>query len=356
MMNMPPAAVNFDTLKGLEPVGSLSHDRLCELAANIVVETLEPDSVIFTEGDHDGHMVYLLDGEIMLRSHLHNQPSYITAGMPESWRPIANIKPRQFTATAVGSVEIIRVDTEAFDRLLAWDQMADAGGQEMSSATTGKMTQSNALNSLPAANIEELFRRMEPIQAHAGDVIIRQGDAGDYYYLLEEGAVKVSRRMAAGEAEVELAQLGAGAAFGEEALISDNPRNASITMLTDGRLMRLAKRDFIELLQAPMLDWVELDQVFEAMADGSAEFLDVRVASEFAIGHLPNAQNIPLLELRSRAGELDQQTRYICYCSTGRRSSAAAFLLTQNGYQASVLKDGLAAVPASFIIRQSHGV
>lgn len=351
MMSMPPAAVDVDSLKGLEPLGSLSHSRLQELAEKIVVEVLEPDAVIFSEGELDHSMVYLLDGEIMLRSSFHNQPSYITAGMPESWRPIANLKPRQYTSTAVGTVEIIRVDTEEFDRLLAWDQMADAGAQEMSSATTGKMSQSNALNSLPAANIEELFRRMEPVQTHAGDVIIRQGDAGDYYYLLEEGSVKVSRRMVAGEPEVELAQLGAGAAFGEEALISDNPRNASITMLTDGRLMRLAKKDFVELLQAPMLDWVELDQVFEAMADGSAEFLDVRVASEFSLGHLPNAINIPLLELRARSAELDQQTRYICYCSTGRRSSAAAFLLTQSGYHASVLKDGLAAVPASFIIR-----
>lgn len=350
-MNMQQTAVDVESLKGLEPIASLSSDRMRELASRLVVEVLMPDTEIFREGDTDRTMIYLLDGEIMLHASFNAQPSYITAGMPDSWRPISNFNPRHVTATAVGQVEIIRVDPDEFDRLLAWDQMADNGTQEMSAATTGKMTQSNALNSLPAAHIDELFRRMESVTAKAGEVIIRQGDPGDYYYLLEEGKVKVARHTAPGAPEIELAQLSAGAAFGEEALISDNPRNASITMLTDGRLMRLAKKDFAELLQEPMLDWVGLDQVFEAMADGSAQFLDVRVASEFGIGHLPGAINIPLLELRGRVGELDKEAHYICYCSTGRRSSAAAFLLTQQGYRASVLKQGLASVPASFIIR-----
>lgn len=349
-MTIQQSAVDIDTLKGLEPISSLSLERIRELAQKVEFETLAADEVIFREGDHDHYMIYLLDGEIELRSSFNEQPSYITAGMPASWHPIANLKPRHTTATAVGQVEIIRIDTDEFDRLLAWDQMADVGHQDMSSATTGKMTQSNALKSLPAANIEELFKRMESLEVKSGDVILRQGDPGDYYYLLEEGRVVVTRRMSKDGPEIELAQLGAGAAFGEEALISENPRNASITMLTDGRLMRLAKQDFVELLKEPMLDWVELDQVFEEM-DDDTQFLDVRVGAEYVTGHLPNAINIPLFELRNREGELDKTVHYICYCSTGRRSSAASFVLTQHGYKASVLREGLQSVPASFIIR-----
>lgn len=54
----------------------------------------------------------------------------------------------------------------------------------------------------------------------------------------------------------------------------------------------------------------------------------------------------PLQDLRSLAKDLDQGFEYICYCKTGRRSSAAAFLLSQLGFRACVLKDGLQALPA----------
>ena len=59
---------------------------------------------------------------------------------------------------------------------------------------------------------------------------------------------------------IKLAELGMGDTFGEEALISDAKRNANVTMLTDGTLMRLAKEDFRKLLNEPMLDWVDMDQ------------------------------------------------------------------------------------------------
>lgn len=361
-MSSQQQAVDFDTLKGLEPIKSLSPERIRQLAQKTFIESFEPDVTLFREGDTDHRLVYLLEGEIMLQSSFNQHPTHITAGMPESWHPIANRFPRQTTATTASPVELIRIDIDEFDRMLAWDQMsaaeADGGATSGSSSTpansnwSGNLHQSLAFQRLPPANIEELFRRMEPVAAKAGDVIIRQGDSGDYYYVLEEGSAKVTRQMAPGAPPVELAVLGAGVSFGEEALISDNPRNATITMVTDGRLLRLGKKDFAELLQEPMLEWVSFDEVLERL-DDQTEFLDVRVPAEYSQGHLPNSINIPLFELRPRMGELQPDIHYICYCSTGRRSSAASFVLTQSGIKASVLRDGLLKVPASFVIRQA---
>ncbi|MEW5756228.1 MAG: cyclic nucleotide-binding domain-containing protein [Pseudomonadota bacterium] len=355
-MSTTQVVVDLDTLKGLEPIASLSHARIEELAKKTIVEGYAPGTALFSEGEYDRCLVYLLDGEIELRSELKPEPLYITAGMPESWRPLANRQPRQMTATAVGYVEVIRIDIDEFDRLLAWDQMAasddgqDSQAKRSAQNAAGKMTQSATFANLPAANIEALFRRMETLAVKTGDVIIRQGDPGDYYYILDRGQVRVTRQMEPNGPVIELAVLGTGASFGEEALISDNPRNASITMLEDGQVRRLAKKDFIELLKEPMLDWVELGEAVEAL-ENDAQFLDVRVASEFQQGHLPSAIDIPLFELRQRIGELDGNVKYICYCSTGRRSSAAAFLLAQNGLKAAVLKGGIDAVPPSFVIR-----
>ncbi len=355
IMNEQLDSIDPETLQGLEPISSLSHDRIKELAAKVSVENISADSVIFNEGDNDPDMIYVIEGEIRLQSSYKSEPQYIRAGMPESWNPLAPHQPRQVSATAEGYAEIIRIDVEEFDRMLAWDQMAasSADGDNLTRSAgdtaTAQMTQSATFQNLPPANIEELFRRLELINAKVGDVIIRQGDPGDFYWLLDEGDVKVTRQMEPDGPDVELATLGAGSTFGEEALISDNPRNASITMLTDGKLRRLAKQDFIELLREPMVDWIELNEALGAL--GEALFLDVRVAAEYSQGHLPQASNIPLFELRQRIGELDKEMAYICYCSSGRRSSAAAFLLKQNGFSAKVLKGGLNAAPASFIIR-----
>jgi CRP-like cAMP-binding protein len=351
------AHVDADTLAGLEPIASLSAARIRELADKTVVETVGPGQRLFSEGDRDHKLIYLLNGEIELRSRTNPATHRITAGMPESWRPLDNKQPRQWTAITVGDVEIIRIDMEQFDQMLTWDQMATAAPAPQVAKTViqngdwrNKLRASLALNNIPAANIEKLFARMERIDVTVGDAVIRQGDPGDFFYLIDRGKAKVTRQMMGKGKPVELAELGDGACFGEEALISDKPRNANVIMISEGRLMRLAKKDFVALLKEPLLDHIDMAAALEKLKDG-AVFLDVRVPSEFKEARLPGAINIPLNELRQRVRELDKSTYYVCYCSTGRRSSAATFILNQQGYQSSVLKNGVQDVPSSMLIK-----
>ncbi|NOT66665.1 MAG: hypothetical protein HOP06_11725 [Methylotenera sp.] len=56
-----------------------------------------------------------------------------------------------------------------------------------------------------------------------------------------------------------------------------------------------------------------------------------------------HAINLPLDEIRKHARNLDPNKTYISYCQTGRRSSAAAFILVQSGFKAVVLKGGTRA-------------
>jgi CRP-like cAMP-binding protein len=349
--------VDADTLAGLEPISSLSAARIRELADKTAVETIGAGKRLFGEGDRDRKLIYLLNGEIELRSHTNPAIHRITAGMPESWRPLDNKQPRQWTATALGDVEVIRIDMEQFDQMLTWDQMATAGPAPQATKTAiqngdwrNKLRASLAFNNIPAANIEKLFGRMEAVDVTVGDAVVRQGDPGDYFYLIEHGKAKVTRQMMGKGKPVELAELSDGACFGEEALISDKPRNANVIMISEGRLMRLAKKDFVALLKEPLLDQIDLAAALERLNDG-AVFLDVRVPSEFKEARLPGAINIPLNELRQRVRELDKATCYVCYCSTGRRSSAATFILNQQGYKSSVLKNGVQDVPSSMLIK-----
>jgi rhodanese-related sulfurtransferase len=69
----------------------------------------------------------------------------------------------------------------------------------------------------------------------------------------------------------------------------------------------------------------------------------VRLESEHANQGLPGSLNIPLFMLRLKVDSLNPNVPYILYCDTGRRSSAAAFLLSERGFQTYVLQGGIEA-------------
>jgi rhodanese-related sulfurtransferase len=113
-------------------------------------------------------------------------------------------------------------------------------------------------------------------------------------------------------------------------------------MLTDGVVMRLGKDDFNTLLNEPMLQWVDVDEA-RALIDRGGRWLDVRLPSEYEHVHFDDALNIPLYFVRLKLKTLDTGVPYVVCCDTGRRSSAAAYILSERGYDSYVLKGGIAA-------------
>jgi predicted acylesterase/phospholipase RssA len=93
----------------------------------------------------------------------------------------------------------------------------------------------------------ELADQLEPVHLTAGDVLFRQGDAGDGLYLVVSGRVRVSVATRGGERA--LADLGRGAMVGEIALLSDRPRSASVRALRDTELLKLQLSSFNTLIE-----------------------------------------------------------------------------------------------------------
>ena len=89
-----------------------------------------------------------------------------------------------------------------------------------------------------------------------------------------------------------------------------------------------------------MLDWVTTDEADEIVGNGG-QWLDVRLPSEFENHHKEGALNIPLYFIRLKINTLDQNTKYVLCCDTGRRSSAGAYILSERGFQAYVLRGGI---------------
>jgi len=343
--------VDKAVLKTLVPAQSLNAENFQELAGKAVVEEVAAGRLLFKKGDADRKAVYVLSGDVELISD-DGKVSLVRGGSPEAKHAIANQQPRQVTAKARNNVAITRIDSDLLDILLTWDQLSGIEVAEVSSDDDDieeggdwmtRILQSKAFLRIPPANIQHMFMRLQELPVKAGQVVINQGDDGDYYYIISHGRCKVTRESANG-ASVTLAHLSDGDAFGEEALLSASKRNATITMETDGLLMRLSKEDFEELLKAPMLNEVDLEKAKEMVKQG-AVLMDVRMESEHKAGSIKGSLNVPLFMLRLKAESLQKDKIYICYCETGRRSSAAAFLLSEQGFDSYVLKGGLQGIP-----------
>jgi CRP-like cAMP-binding protein len=183
--------------------------------------------------------------------------------------------------------------------------------------------------------------RMQAISVKSGQVVFKQGDAGDYYYVVKRGRFNISRKETHGKVKL-LEELHAGSVFGAESLISGRAREVSVVAMSDGTLMRLSRQDFAELLKAPLLTFVSGAEVQQMLRNGVG-LLDVRGKDQYQAGALRGSANLPFTELRSSLRQLDRKRKDILCCNTGVQSEVAAFLLAEKGFDVYVLKGGLQA-------------
>jgi rhodanese-related sulfurtransferase len=342
--------VCIDLLARLQPLMSLGSEGLRELLPLCKTHAFTRGTDPFRATDWSGQVVYLVHGQLLVK--LPEGTARVLVGGHElGVAPVARGGQAPLTSQAITDVELLSLKEDTLDIVVTWNQLAAPGENAKGNADqtdwrmmSGMFAVDNltvgAFASMPPANIQALLAKFSRIPAKRGQTIIRQGDPGDYYYLIESGRCKVSRLVAG--SPVQLAELKEGNAFGEEALVADTVRNATVTMSTDGMLLGLSKQDFNQLLRAPMLQKVIGAEAERRVAAG-ATWIDVRFPAEYQSDGYPGAINIPLNDIRQASTALDPAKEYIVYCQTGRRSSAAAFLLSQRGLHAALLEGGMRA-------------
>ncbi|HEU4484135.1 MAG TPA: cyclic nucleotide-binding domain-containing protein [Povalibacter sp.] len=307
--------------------------------------------LLFAEGDEEKQTYYLLSGTVDLMAE-GEVIGTVRSGTPKARNPLAHALPRPYSAVVTSErIEYLHLDSEFLDVVVTWDQTGSykvselRGIEEAAQPADDWMTallQSKAFHRIPPANLQAVFMRLQRVDFRAGEVVIRQGGEGDCLYIIVKGTCVVTRETPLNKEGIKLAELRMGDTFGEEALISDTKRNATVTMATDGCLMRLSKEDFRKLLHEPLLEWVDYPQARQLIEQGG-QWIDVRLPSEFEHYRAEGAINIPLYSLRMKMNGLDRNRHYVVCCDTGRRSSACAYILSERGFTASVLKGGLAA-------------
>ena len=201
---------------------------------------------------------------------------------------------------------------------------------------------------LPIENIIEVFKRMTTTEVKQNQTVIEQGDAADYFYIIKQGSAQVWQQGLYDSEQKCVAQLEIGNHFGEEALVTEGTRNASIKMLTDGILLKLNATDFKMLISQPVLDEVDYASAKSMIKEG-VKILDVRYEEEYNEQHLADCQLIPLPELRKRLSEINPSDQYIAVCVSGKRSAVATIILKQHNFNVVSLQGGLRDWPEEMI-------
>jgi CRP-like cAMP-binding protein len=325
----------------------MKKDNLAALARKVALRTLSPGRLLFKEGERDKRTVWVVSGTVEIREG-DKVVGMIRGGSADARNPLCHQQPRRASARALDEIEYLSIDSELLDVMITWDQ---TGSYEVSDLRRAEgesdddwmttLLSSSSFQRIPPSNIQAIFMRMQRQAYRAGEVVIKQGDEGDFFYAIVNGKVVVTRETPLNKDGIRLAELGPGDSFGEEALIAEAKRNATVRMLTDGVLVRLGKNDFRELMNDPLLHYVDEAQAKEIVARGG-KWLDVRLPSEFQNLRIEDSLNVPLYFIRLKLGTLQKNTPYVVCCDTGRRSAAAAFILVEKGFDAYVLKGGIA--------------
>jgi len=343
-MNASKQTIDNTLFKSFTPLNSLDKHTLEKLARHATVRRIKAGNFLFERGDTTSQTLFLLEGEIELCSPVFPTQK-VTAGSDAGRYPLAHSFPRQCTALTVTDVRVLILPLDILEVMpVNAAQTKSVSNGEASDTWKTQWLNSPMLNNLSAANKEDLLSKLQEIKAQAGQVIIHQEEPADSYFVIKKGRCSVSRRPAPGARDVKLAELTEGQGFGEEALITNVARNASVTMLSDGILLRLSKQDFITSLARPLLHHLPFQNAIELVEQG-AVLIDVRAPEEFEIDGLIGSLNMPLPVLRLKANRLHRDCTYIVYSNTGHFSSVAAFLLIQQGLKAYVLQGGLSTAP-----------
>ncbi|PID43230.1 MAG: protein kinase [Proteobacteria bacterium] len=351
------------------PLGQLSRKYLSQVLKGSRVLTFEAGEVVFEKKHSLDFAYYLLSGKLKVKAGWFSSQT-LDADSPGCLNTINSKIPDGVGARAIEKGYMLLVDQEFLDRALGWSeveldeiaktrQMAAVTSEDASPESGNAEASGNEefdeehftwvtslmefplFFNLPPSNMEMLLDKFSKVEVAKDQVIIREGDEGDYFYLLMQG----SARVIIGGDESRPIRLNSGSYFGEEALISDTVRSATVVMNEDGLLARLDKESFQSLLNDPLVKHVTRQEYQSEIAESGLkyELLDIRSFAEFEFAPLPQCLHIPLSDLRQRIPTLDKSKVYYLTEEGGQRSEVAAHILCQSSIQAKVIGEQAAS-------------
>ena len=327
-MSQELKAAYENQLRQMTPFATMSDDRSRAVIDQGRFMQISEGHLLFKRSTDNVTSHFLLSGQLSLvNDAFENTPFTPENGMRQGMVDESEI--HIVSAVAVGECVIFEIERDKLEQFKEDDK---------------KSWMENLLSTpffefVPPSNIQALFKRFEPIAVGANQTIITQGDEGDYFYVVKTGRVAIDQTTS--EEVKRVAEMGAGSGFGQDALISDAPRNATVTTLESCELMRLSEGDFSELLMTPVIEYVTFEEVeaVKSMQSKPPVFVDVRSNLEVQpLAISDPVKRIPLPMLRDEMKALESDPIYfVMGPKRPKIAELAAYLLNEAGFTAYVI-------------------
>ena len=250
---------------------------------------------------------------------------------------------RSSTVTAKTDVRLSKISREDFDEIVnldtAFSNLLERQAKSYADFDSLKTLQPLAL--IEPEKMLALIENMREKKYSPGESIITQGEKGDEYYIVKSGRVAVIRKKDDKKPEL-IAELKSGAGFGEEAIIREQARNATVQAIDETTVLVLDKATFDGILKKSFVVNAFPEEIPEDERDKYI-FIDARIPPEYEEEHIAGAINIPIEVLRDKFRELNKLKKYYTYCTNDSRGMTAAFLMKSMGYDVQALRGGLSA-------------
>ena len=336
-MNENSLNIDSKTIQRFVPFDELTESALETLRPHFRAYQVEPRKIVFKRGQADDECHFLVSGELDLADEQFRVTKVYGDDVENFLALDASHSIHRCAAISQTACQLIALKRSHFELISTWISLAQSQPAADTLDWLEALLTSNLFSRIPPANIQKLITSFHSKPVSLGDVIIHEGEEnGSECYVIKQGNALVSRKVN-GQVET-IAALTHGALFGEDALISNLPRNATITMSSDGELMAIAKEDFDTLLKQPVLHYISDNELAALITDGDTGtvIVDVRQEYESAAAPIHRARAIPLAQLRHRLHELAKDFIYVLV--GGRRAEAAAYIFHEAGYDARVLR------------------
>ena len=341
---MSDVVAEMSRLENFIPFDCLGESHLKEIQGQFEVIKIDPGRLLFKRGQTSHKAYFLVEGSLDLTD-ASFQVRHFAADDDENYLALDNYPEHTINAISAETTTLYAIDRNKLDLLMTWTQaaesMLDEDDDESERDWMDALLSSELFSAIPPAMIHSLFVKFEERDVQLGETVVTEGEDGDTFFVIKQGKAMVTRSK--GAKQETLAALSAGRFFGEDALISDSPRNATITMTSDGTLMCLGKQDFQSILQDSVIRHLSEDELDTMVleAETACILVDVRLPMEFRHDRTPGARNLPLNELRREVHNLEKDFFYVV-CGDGRRSELGAYILSEAGLNAYVLDRGKA--------------
>ncbi len=307
----------WQILQRFEPFQALRAPELRSVAQHAQLLHLPSARWLLRPGRRLTGSYYLLHGRLQL-----NGPNQeLDATQPHAQRAFY---PGVAAIKSLSPVQVIQVDTGPIEFL--WQSLS--GGVEYQHRVEDEVWLSRFLNSpmLCPLNREQWQGLLRGSRIHSvarSQAVVSQGEPGDDFYVIKRGSAKVLR------GHKVLAHLSPGDFFGEDALITGAPRNATEVMNCAGEVLRLGKREFLTYLMAQLLVASEA----EATAQSRSRLPEVQLSLSPTSGLTITSRTlyVPLTQFRDIARRLAPKRMYVITGGSVDEQALALLLLSQQG-------------------------